>query len=145
MRKNFASYGLVVLGTVFLLFAFYLVVSKALFVQGTAKAIGVVTGQDLVEEKREHDKDPAQRDMRYYFPRVSFKTSNGQVVEFRSEFGSGRDTYQVGEQVPVRYKISQPSIARIDDFTSMWVLPLVFGVVGLVFVVFGAIMVKALR
>ena len=68
-----------------------------------------------------------------YYPRVRFRTDSGQEFVFVSSTGSRPASFQVGERVHVLYSPDNPTRARIDSFGSLWVLPLVFGSLGLVF------------
>jgi hypothetical protein len=36
-------------------------------------------------------------------------------------------TYNVGEKVPILYKVDRPGVARIDTFSDRWLAPLLFG------------------
>lgn len=60
-----------------------------------------------------------------YYPRIHFKTENGQQVEFLSVQGISKDDYSVGEAVKVRYMSAHPEFAEIDSFPSLW-RPLLF-------------------
>jgi hypothetical protein len=46
--------------------------------------------------------------------------------------------YHVGETVNVLYLESDPYDARIESFTSLWLLPMIFGGIGAIFPAVGA-------
>jgi len=72
-----------------------------------------------------------------YRPVVTFKDQNGQLVEFVSSSGSNPPSYSRGEQVDVFYRPEDPQNAKIDGFFSLWGGPMVLGLVGGVFALFG--------
>ena len=45
--------------------------------------------------------------------------------------------YAIGDEVPVLFSPDDPQSASINSFTSMWLLPLLLGGGGLVFVIGG--------
>ena len=70
---------------------------------------------------------------RTYFPQVRFRTSGGQDLTFTSNMGSKPASYQVGDRVRVLYDPEKPADASIDSFESQWLLPTIFGSLGLIF------------
>ena len=68
-----------------------------------------------------------------YYPRVRFRTGGGREYVFVSNYGSRRASFRVGERVQVLYSPDSPTTVRISSFGSLWVLPMVFGSIGLVF------------
>jgi hypothetical protein len=61
----------------------------------------------------------------YYHPRVQFTTADGRTVVFTSAFGSEVEP-DVGDPVPVRYRLESPEQAEADS-TTMWMLPAAVG------------------
>ncbi|MFE0100699.1 DUF3592 domain-containing protein [Streptomyces sp. NPDC059009] len=51
---------------------------------------------------------------------------------FRSPTGSNPPSYERGDRVEVLYRADSPEDARINGFASLWLLPLIFGGIGLV-------------
>jgi hypothetical protein len=72
-----------------------------------------------------------------YYPRVRFRTENGEVHEFTGDVGSNPAAFDVGEDVSVLFDPANPSVARIDSFTQLWFTSLILGGMGLVFSIFG--------
>ncbi len=67
------------------------------------------------------------------YPVVRFKSDDGQVVTFQGSMGSSPPDFHVGERVTVRYHVENPHDARIESFVQLWLLPMVFGGLGLIF------------
>jgi hypothetical protein len=73
------------------------------------------------------------RSARSYYPVVAFTTQDGRKIEFRSNMGSNPPAFSVGEAVRVRYLPDDPDSAGIEAFFSLWFLPLMFGGMGVIF------------
>jgi uncharacterized protein DUF3592 len=63
---------------------------------------------------------------------VEFTSADGRSITFRNSVGSNPPSYGTGDQVDVLYPAGSPEDAAIDSFSSMWLLPLIFDLVGLV-------------
>ncbi|GCE29090.1 hypothetical protein KDA_45740 [Dictyobacter alpinus] len=68
-------------------------------------------------------------------PVVSFTTKSGEEVHFTSSFSSS--SYHPGDTVSVSYHANQPRDARISDFLALWLLPVIFGGIGVLFLLIG--------
>ena len=73
-----------------------------------------------------------------YQAHISYKTSSGLDIEFGDSSRSSSPAYSIGQHVPVLYNPETPRRARIDTFANRWLLALVFGGMGSVFLFFGA-------
>lgn len=67
-----------------------------------------------------------------YYPMVRFN-ANGEEIEFKHSVGSSSPAFFEGEEVGILYLESAPHEAKIDTFLSFWMLPLILGIMGLVF------------
>ncbi|GAB3508905.1 hypothetical protein GCM10027341_45320 [Spirosoma knui] len=75
-------------------------------------------------------------DNRYYtvhYPIVRYQTQMGQSVSFTSSVGSSKPSHAIGQQVGVRYVADDPQGAEIDEFMSIWLVPLVLTSLGISF------------
>jgi len=70
-------------------------------------------------------------------PVIEFDSPNQQHVRFEGIATS--PPYVVGTSVPVLYRTSNPSDARIDQFVQRWLFPSIFTPIGLVCLSIGAI------
>jgi hypothetical protein len=62
---------------------------------------------------------------------------NGEPMEVHSNYSSG--ALVKGESITVHYPEGEPANAEIKSFVSLWILPLIFGGIGLIFGSIGAI------
>jgi hypothetical protein len=63
-------------------------------------------------------------------PVVRFTANSGSTYEFTSTTGSDPPSYRVGDSVAVLYILPPPVKAKINDFSSQWILPAGFGFLG---------------
>lgn len=66
------------------------------------------------------------------YPVVEFTPAGGTARTFRDSTGSNPPAYEAGDRVEVLYPADSPEDARLNGFLSLWLLPLVFGGIGLV-------------
>jgi|SRR5581483_5351715 len=66
-----------------------------------------------------------------YYPVFSFRDPTGEEHEVYSSSGSFPPANAVGDSVTVLYRPQQPSKAREDSFSELWLLPVILAVVGL--------------
>ena len=79
-----------------------------------------------LDEHRDSDGDVLYR------PVFRFTTSAGQVITFRSSTSSAPPAYQMGERIKVGYLAAAPERARDLSWSSLWLLTLILGVLGVV-------------
>ena len=71
-----------------------------------------------------------------YAPRVRFTTADGRQVVFVSSTASNPPSHEEGDRVDIRYRASDPTDARIDSVTDVWLGALVTGGLALFFTAF---------
>ena len=74
----------------------------------------------------------------YSYPVVRFKADDGRQRDVQMSEGSSPPSYEVGDEVTVRYNPEHPLQARIASFGSnalMWILPTITGILGVAFFV----------
>lgn len=84
------------------------------------------------------DSDGYRRERELWYPTVEFITPDGQTVTFASSSGSSPPSHEVGDQVEVAYDPGDPSDARIASFVSLYLLPTIFGGLGVLLLGVGA-------
>ncbi|QIP17430.1 DUF3592 domain-containing protein [Spirosoma aureum] len=132
-RRLGAGFGL--LGIGLLTGAFFSYRNIRQWLSDTDKATGRVIGLDKRQSvDRFNDRDSYST---AYYPVVQFSGPSGQSITFRSSVGSSSPDYQIGESVSVLYDRQNPDSARVDAFMSIWLVPLVLGVLGIVFMIAG--------
>jgi len=70
------------------------------------------------------------------FPVVHFKTLAGQEIEQKSRIGFSSGRFKEGQTVTVIYDKDNPLLWQINSWWDMYVLPIIFSVVGVILVVF---------
>ena len=78
-------------------------------------------------------------------PEVSWKDGHGVPHRITNAVASSPPAYDVGEHVEVIYQPNDPENARIDSFAESWLLPLVLGVFGTVFLGFALAIFRSRR
>jgi putative Mn2+ efflux pump MntP len=126
---------LFVLGAVCLLLGAYLA-NKTLEFTGTAVQ---ATGQVVrYLESRAGDKT-------LYRPMVRFTTSSGDIVTIAGQLSSGSQRFEIGAEVPVVYPFGMPMQARLSTFTDNWLSATIAGAVGLVALIAGIFIRRAVK
>jgi hypothetical protein len=65
-----------------------------------------------------------------YFPLVRFKPAGGSEVTFQSEMGSSKESWHVGDTLPVRHRRDRPDVAEVGSFSALWGATILFVVLG---------------
>lgn len=112
---------LLALGAGCLLLGAYLSWQTLSFAQDAERTTGEVVGYHEVK-----DGDDTR-----YRPRVRFKTANGDIITISGQMAAGSKRFAEGTQVPMVYKTSKPTEARIALFTDNWLGASVAAVIGL--------------
>ena len=118
---DLAARLLLALGAGCLLLGAYLSWQTLSFAQDAARASGEVVGY---QESKDGD------DIRYR-PRVRFKTDNGAIITITGQLATGPKRFAEGTRVPMVYKLSKPTEARIATFTDNWLGAGIAALIGL--------------
>jgi hypothetical protein len=102
-------------------------VRRRAFVRDSTTATGVIVGF----------REDRNRDEISYFPKIRFRTPAGREVTFESGAGSSHTSLQVGDTVEIRYRRDQPEIAEVASFAALWGPTLLFGMLGVIFLIVG--------
>ncbi len=101
--------------------------------RGTEETEGVVV-ENLAESGRRTT----------YRPVVEF-TARDRIIRIQGHTGSRPASYDIGDRVTVLYKPERPEEAVIDSFEERFLLPAVFGGLGLIALVAGFGVWRAMR
>ena len=123
------------LGVGCLLLGGYLSWQTLSFAQDAERATGEVVGY---HETRDGDETR-------YRPRVRFRTANGDIITVSGQLAAGSKRFAEGTRVPVVYKVSKPTEARIASFTDNWLGASIAAVVGLVGIAGGYLVRRSVR
>lgn len=121
------KYLFFVIGLALLAGAGYLYQSKQTFLSQATQTEGVVVDLSL---SRSDNSD-------VYYPVVTFQTQSGESVQFKASVGSNPPSYEEGEKVEVLYDPAAPKEAEINSFSSLYLAPLILGILGSVFFLIG--------
>ena len=132
---DLSSRLLFALGVGCLLLGGYLSWQTLSFAQDAQRTTGEIVGY---HETREDD---ATR----YRPRVRFRTANGDIITVSGQLSAASKRFAEGTQVPVVYKVSKPTEARLATFTDNWLGPSIAGVIGLAGIAGGFLVRRGVR
>lgn len=123
----FAIIGLILLGG-----AFYLYQDKQAFLKKAEVTQGTVV--ELLSTKSKNSIS--------YCPVIEFITKTGKKIKISSSVSSNPPSYNVGENVEVLYDPINPNKADINGFSSLYLAPLILGIVGTAFFLMNFISIR---
>lgn len=129
--RRWIAFGAIAFGALFLVVGLILTGVSVSFLVDAERARGTVVA---LEWRNDHDgasRRTRANDKPVAYPVVEFTSADGTPRKFRGATGSNPPSYERGERVEVLYRADSPKDARIDGFASLWLLPLVFGGIGL--------------
>ena len=122
------GYGLIgifcIPGPLGLLFALNLIVHRAAFIHTAVRTDGTVIWMEPVTTTR--------TGAGTCIPVFRFTASDGRLHIINSDISVPYSTFKRGDQVRVLYLQSNPEVARIDAFSTLWQQSLVVGIWGAV-------------
>lgn len=121
------KYVFITIGALMLAGAFYFYQDRQAFLKKAETVQGTVV--ELISKRSDNSTT--------YAPVVSFTTKAGNKIEFTSSVSSNPPSYSEGESVEVLYDPEEPKDASINGFASLWIGPLIFGILGTVFFLIG--------
>jgi preprotein translocase subunit SecF len=93
----------------------------------------------LVPRESCDEDDRGRRCSTAYAPRVRFTTAEGEQVVFVSATASSPPAHEQGDIVDVRYRPDDPTDARIDTLSGIWLGAMITGGLTLFFAAFAAV------
>lgn len=148
MTLSTAKYLFAVVGLALLLGSLVVCDHTASFVRRAARAEGIVTALVPVESTDCSNTNGSIGNTcttRYAWQPVVRFLHDRQWTEFSDSVASSPPAYHVGETVTVLYLRSNPYVARISSFISLWALPMIFGGIGAILLALGAGMILRSR
>lgn len=118
------------LGAIFSIIGFFLGLQTLAFLPGSISAQGQIVRCNMVS-----DADGSTTCQ----PTIRFVAQSGQTITFTASDSS--DDYVQGNAVSVIYHAGNPVDARINSLATLWLLPLIFGGLGLIFFFTGLLIV----
>lgn len=123
------SWLLIVIGIVFIFIAGYRYISTEQFLANGVWTKGTISGNNF-------QNDP---DGYFYSPIVVYRDRQGGAHQWISDIASNPPRYDIGQVVDVVYRITNPNDALIIDFWELYLIDLVLGGVGILFLVIGPV------
>ncbi|MDF3148841.1 MULTISPECIES: DUF3592 domain-containing protein [unclassified Streptomyces] len=130
--RRWVAFGAIAFGAVFLVVGLILAGMSVSFLVDAERAPGTVVALEWRDDDNGASRRKRANDEPVAYPVVEFTSADGTSRTFRSSTGSNPPSYEEGERVEVLYRADSPEDARINGFASLWLLPLVFGGIGLV-------------
>jgi hypothetical protein len=128
LAPRLIAYGLIgifcIPGPLGLLFALNLIVHRAAFIRTADRADGTVVWMEPVRTTR--------TGAGTCIPVFRFTASDGRLHIINSDISVPYSTFKRGDQVRVLYLRSNPEVARIDAFSTLWQESLIVGIWGTV-------------
>ncbi|MBW4560130.1 MAG: DUF3592 domain-containing protein [Mojavia pulchra JT2-VF2] len=85
--------------------------------------------------------DSKGRSSSVYYPVVKFSTQSGETKVFESDTGSNPPGFTKGQQVEVLYSPQKPDSAKINSWSYLWLLPVIFTGLGSTFMLIGGVVI----
>ena len=124
-----ASRLLLAIGMLLVLLAVAFGVSRAGFLSGAERTTGtVVAVQERLDDRVSSRRVTPQST---FAPVVTFRDAGGRSHRFTSATGFYPPRHHVGDEVDVLFERDDPAGATLADFWSLWLVPMVFGVLGI--------------
>lgn len=123
------------IGALFLVIAAFSLQARLSFESDALRTDGEVVG--VVQSSRI---DNDGRRSTSWCPTVRFTSESSGTLTFTARTCSNPPSYRIGEHVDVLYLRGEPESAAIDSPAERWLLPLVFGGIGLVFLLIGLLL-----
>ncbi|MFE1175942.1 DUF3592 domain-containing protein [Streptomyces sp. NPDC058773] len=129
--RRWIMFGMIALGAMFLAIGLVLTGVTASFLSDAKRARGSVVALEWRDDDHGASGKTLEHDTPVAYPVVEFTSADGMPRKFRSSAGSNPPSYQKGDLVEVLYRADSPEDAQVNGFASLWLLPLIFGGVGL--------------
>jgi hypothetical protein len=108
------------------------------FLAESTSATGQVIGL-VPRESCDEDDDGHRTCTTVYAPRVRFATADGREIVFVSDTASSPASYSEGDRVTIRYRPNEPTKARLDTVTDIWLGAMITGGLASFFAIFSGI------
>ncbi|WP_229844606.1 DUF3592 domain-containing protein [Streptomyces cinnamoneus] len=143
--RRWLTFGMTAMGALSLVVGLVLAGVSVSFLTDAERAQGTVVALDWREDHGGGSRKVRVDDQSVAYPVVEFTSADGTPRKFRDSAGSNPPSYEVGEHVEVLYRPDSPEDARIKGFISLWLAPLIFGGIGLLFMGIGTVIALVTR
>ncbi|WP_367325683.1 DUF3592 domain-containing protein [Streptomyces sp. HUAS ZL42] len=143
--RRWITFGAIAFGALFFVVGLILAGVSISFLVGAERTPGTVVALEWRNDHSGVSRKKRMDDKPVAYPVVEFTSADGMRRTFRDSTGSNPPAYEEGERVEVLYRADSPEDARINGFASLWLLPLIFGGIGLGIAGVGTIVALATR
>lgn len=99
---------------------------------------GVETMAKIIDIKQEWSTDEDGFQTKSYYPILEFITDKNETYSFKGNIGSSSERkHQIGGEVKIVYHPDDPAKAQVKAATTLWLMPGLLFVVGLVLIIAG--------
>ena len=123
------------LGIAGLIFGALFWIPAAAFYFGSAVTVGRVI--EVVPQQGENSTA--------YHPKVAFEAAGAHTETVTGSIGRDESVYHVGQVMRVRYRPERPTEARVDDFFSIWGIPVFIQGICLAHIVLWSLVLRFMR
>ena len=124
-KMRFAAFIMAPLGIGMIIGAIWTGINAKSFIDNALKGEGVVIKMERRESGTGSDRSIT------YAPVFTFKDKKDESHMIHSSTSSSPPAYEVNEKVEVLYLAEQPEEAKLNGFFSLWGIPLVLGIIGI--------------
>jgi hypothetical protein len=117
-----------IIGLGLLIASLFIFLNTRSFINSSARATGTVVAHVSVKSSGGDTT---------YAPVITFRTPDGQTIEFKSQTSSSSRSPAVGQTVEVLYNPRNPQEASVNSFSSLWLLPIILSGLGAGFFIIG--------
>ncbi|EFL36967.1 predicted protein [Streptomyces viridochromogenes DSM 40736] len=143
--RKWVVFGAIAFGALFMIVGLILAGVSVSYLAGAERAPGRVVALEWRNDHTSSSRKKRVNDEPAAYPVIEFTSNDGTPRKFRDAAGTNPPSYEVGEQVEVLYRADSPEDARINGFASLWLLPLIFGGIGLLFSGIGTVIALVMR
>ena len=115
-------------GVLMFLGGLYLAYDAVTFTQRAEEAVG-----EVIHVERHTSRDSDGDISITYMPTFRYRDEAGATHEGQTSMSSSEWDFGIGEQVDILYDPNDPSSVRIDGFWSLYLVPIILVIFGLVF------------
>ncbi|MET9762311.1 DUF3592 domain-containing protein [Streptomyces sp. NPDC006372] len=143
--RRWIVFGLIAFGALFVVVGLILAGVSVSYLTGAERAQGRVVALEWRTDHTSSSRKRRVNDEPVAHPVIEFTSKDGAPRKFEDSAGTNPPSYEVGERVEVLYRADTPEDARLNGFASLWLLPLIFGGIGLLFSGIGTVIALVTR
>jgi hypothetical protein len=122
---NLASFSV---GLVLLLAGTVVLIKNRQFLKSGRKTMA-----KIIQIKENWNSDGEGGKAKIYYPVLEFSAVDKKTYQFQSAMGgNNKNKYRLGQEVKIIYDPQKPNQAKISDFGSFWLMPMIMILAGII-------------